>query len=77
MCIDDVCQWDKTVEGSFWKACKFLEHCSNNGITFNPEKFMFARDEVKYVGFEITMDSVKPASSMLQAAGHQGIPSPY
>ena len=28
---------------------------------------MFARDEVEYVGFEITMDSVKPASSMLQA----------
>ena len=52
--------------GSFWKACKFLEHCSNNGITFNPEKFVFARDEVEYVGFEITMDSVKPASSMLQ-----------
>ena len=24
-------------------------------------------DEVEYVGFEITMDSVKPASSMLQA----------
>ena len=66
-CIDDVCQWDETVEASFWKACKFLEHCSNNGINFNPEKFVFARDEVEYVGFEITMDSVKPASSMLQA----------
>ena len=66
-CIDDECQWDEMVEGSFWKACKFLEHCSNNGITFNPEKFVFARDKVEYVGFEITMDSVKPASSMLQA----------
>ena len=66
-CIDDVCQWDETVEGSFWKTCKFLEHCSNNGITFNPEKFVFARDTVEYVGFEITMDSVKPSSSMLKA----------
>ena len=28
---------------------------------------MFARDEVEYVVFEITLDSVKPASSMLQA----------
>ena len=27
---------------------------------------MFARDDVEYVGFKITMDSVKPASSMLQ-----------
>ena len=52
---------------AFWKACKLLEHCSNNGITFNPEKFVFARDKVEYVGFEITMDLMKPASSMLQA----------
>ena len=66
-CIDDVSQWDKTVEGSFWKTCNFLEHCSNNGITFNPEKFVFARDTVEYVGFKITMDSVKPSSSMLRA----------
>ena len=28
---------------------------------------MFARDKVEYVGFEVTMDSVKPASSMLKA----------
>ena len=52
---------------SFWETCNFLEHCSNNGITFNPEKFVFARDTVEYVGFEITMDSVKPSSSMLKA----------
>ena len=44
-----------------------MEHCSNNGITFNPEKFVFARDKVEYMEFEITMDSKKPASSMLQA----------
>ena len=55
------------MEGSFWKTCKFLELCSNNGITFNPEKFVFARDEVEYVGFKMTRDSVKPAPSMLQA----------
>lgn len=66
-CIDDVCQWDETVEGCFWKACKFLELCSKNGITFNPEKFVFARDEVEYIGFEITADSVRPGQSMIQA----------
>ena len=66
-CIDDVCQWDETVEGCFWKACRFLELGSQNGITFNPDKFVFARDTVEYVGFEITRDSVKPAPSMLKA----------
>ena len=61
------CLWDETVESSFWKPCSFLEHCSNNGITFNHEKFVFARDTVEYVGFEITRDSVKPSSSILKA----------
>ena len=44
-----------------------MEHCSNNGITFNPEKFVFARDTVEYVGFEISRDLVQPSSSMLKA----------
>ena len=74
--IDDVCQWDETVEGSFWKACKFLEHCSNNRITFNPEKFVFARDDVEYVGLEVTMDSVNPASFMLKAIKEFPFPAP-
>ena len=55
------------MEKSFWKTCKFLEHCLNNGITFNPEKIVFAGDAVNYVGFEVTMDSVKPSSTILMA----------
>ena len=66
-CIDNVCQWDETVTGSFWKPCKFLELCSRNGITFNPEKFVFTRDTIEYVGFEITADSMRPSPKMMAA----------
>ena len=38
-----------------------------NGITFNPEKFVFARDTIDYVGFEITADSMRPSHKMLEA----------
>ena len=66
-CIDDVCQWDATVEGCFWKACKFLDTCARNGITLNPSKFVFAQDEVEYLGFVITPDAVKPGPAMIEA----------
>ena len=66
-CIDDVALWDETVEQVFWKTCKYLELCSKNGITFNPTKFQFAQDEVEFLGFDVTNDSVKPSKEMLEA----------
>ena len=66
-CIDDVALWGKDLEDIFWKTCKYLELCSKNGITFNPAKFQFAEDNVEFLGFEITKDSVKPSASMLDA----------
>ena len=65
MCANGTRPW----RAAFLKACKFLEHCSNNGITFNPEKFVFARDKVEYVGFEITMASVVPLPSHKETRG--------
>ena len=41
--------------------------CSMNGVTFNPEKFVFARDEVDHVGFRIIADTVKPGTSFINA----------
>ena len=38
-----------------------------HGIVFNPEKFVFCRDEVEFLGFQVTMDSLKPAQQMLQS----------
>ena len=66
-CVDDVALWDETVEGNFWKTCRYLELCSTNGITFNPKKFHFAQDTVEYLGFEVTNDSVRPSPAMLDS----------
>ena len=66
-CIDDVALWGRDLEEIFWKTCKYLELCSKNGITFNPEKFQFGEDNVEFLGFEITKDSVKPSAAMLVA----------
>ena len=66
-CVDDVALWDETVEKIFWKTCKYLELGSKNGITFNPTKFQFAEDEIEFLGFDVTNDSVKPSKEMLEA----------
>ena len=38
-----------------------------DGITFNPEKFRFAQDEVKFTGFKITNDTVHPCKRYIRA----------
>ena len=40
----------------------------------NKKKFQFAQDEVKYVGFQLTKDSIKPADSM--TASIRNFPAP-
>ena len=37
------------------------------GITLNPEKFVFAPDTVEFAGFEISLDSIRPCQKSLDA----------
>ena len=66
-CIDDVLLWSDSIEDSFFQAVKWLDLCGKNGITLNPDKFVFAQDTVEFAGFEITSDNVRPCKKFLQA----------
>ena len=66
-CIDDTLLWADNMEESFYQACHWLDICGRNGITLNPDKFVFAQDTVEFAGFEITSDSVRPCRKFLQA----------
>ena len=48
-------------------TCQYLSTCSRGGINFNKKKFRFAQDEVEYVGFKLTKDSIVPADSMTES----------
>ena len=39
--------------------------CSKNGVVFNPEKFVFAREVVEFAGFEVGKDYIKPAKKII------------
>ena len=66
-CIDDTILWDHSVEENFNRVCQYLTHCSRAGITFNEEKFSFGREELEYLGFKLTKNSVEPSEDMLKS----------
>ena len=66
-CVDDVCLWGESNEENFFRTCKYLDLCSRNGIVFNPDKFVFCQSEIEFLGFNVTMEGLKPAAHMLQA----------
>ncbi len=63
--MDDTLLWADDVAESFSQACNWLDICGRNGITLNPEKFVFAQEI--FAGFKITLDSVRPCERYLAA----------
>jgi hypothetical protein len=74
-CIDDSLLWADNLHGSFDQAVNWLDLCGRNGITLNPEKFVFGANTVEFAGFEITNDSVRPCKKYLDAIRHFPTPS--
>ena len=66
-CIDDALLWAPDITTAYHQATEWLDVCGHNGITLNPTKFRFAKDEVEFAGFDITNSTVKPSSKYLKA----------
>ena len=73
-CVDDTLLWSDTIEESFFHAANWLDTCGRHGITLNPDKFSFAKDEVEFAGFEITNDTVRPCKKYIRAISDFPIP---
>ena len=59
--------WSSSIEQAFHDAADYLRLCGANGITLNPEKFVFAQDTVEFAGFEIGPTTVKPVRKFTRA----------
>lgn len=66
-CIDDALLWSDDTEAAFHQATQWLDICGHNGITLNPSKFSFARDEVDFAGYTISTDEVRPKAEFTDA----------
>ena len=65
-CIDDSLLWAANTEQCFYKTVEYLELCGRNGIILNPDKFIFAADQVEFAGFEVTMTNVQPCDRFIR-----------
>ena len=52
-------QWSNSIEDNFFHAAQWLDVCGRNGITLNPEKFVFCEDEVEFAGLRMVFFSEK------------------
>ena len=66
-CVDDSLLWSTNIAQCFTQVCEYLDLCGKNGIILNPAKFKFALDEVKFAGFHITKDNVRPGDKFFNA----------
>ena len=48
---DDTLLYDDNITRNFWHTFECLKLFSDNGITFNEEKFQFCQLEVMFAGF--------------------------
>ena len=57
--VDDMLVHDEKYDDHFHRVRQLLLKCRENGITLNPEKFTFAEEKVKYIGYLIISKGVE------------------
>ena len=53
----------------------YINLCANNGMVFNPDKFVFGQDTVKLARFDVTKDSYRPTKKLLDIITNFPIPT--
>ena len=64
--IREACFAGKGQSSGLKAGAASVSYCyRDNGITFNKDKFQFCQMEVKFAGFRVTKDGVKPSHQIL------------
>ena len=64
--VGDTLLYNDDITNNFFHTFDYLKLCIDNGITFNKDKFQFCQLEVKFVGFKVTANRVKPSDEILE-----------
>ena len=65
--IDDILTYNSSFSEHVMNVRKLLQRCRIHGISIAQKKFIFARKEVKYVGFIVNGNGVKTDSNKVRA----------
>lgn len=66
-CVDDALLYSDNLEKAFYHTIDYLDLCGRNGIVLNPSKVVFGKQTVEFAGFEISHNTVKPCSRIIEA----------
>ena len=66
-CVDDSILWGDNIEENFIKTCQYLTLTGGAGIIMNPDKFVFCKKKLEFLGFELTEDGVEPGRELLKS----------
>ena len=72
--VADSLLWDQDIDKNVHSVCKMITTYGRSGLVFNSEKFQFAQDTVKFAGFEVTNNGIKPAREYLRSI--EELPAP-
>ena len=73
-CVDDSILYELDIEKNFLATCSFLQKCATGGIIFSSKKFQFAEEDVRYAGFMVTKQGLRPLPEFIN--GIKNFPSP-
>ena len=65
--VDDVLVYEEDYQTHLNNVWKVLSKCREYGITLNPEKFKFAKDEVDYCGYHLSSEGFTPDGRKINA----------
>ena len=65
--MDDVIVFDENFERHVERVRTLLQRCREHGITLNADKFVFAENELNYVGYKVNADGVTTDPEKLKA----------
>ena len=66
-CVDDSILWGETIEEILTRTCEYLTLTGGAGIIMNPDKFVFGKKRLEFLGFEVTEDGVEPGKELLKS----------
>ena len=66
-CVDDSIIWGNNIEEIFFRTCEYLNITGNAGIIMNPDKFVFGKKRLEFIGFKLTEEGIEPSKEMLKS----------
>ena len=65
--VDDIATGSEFFPMHYQEVRMILERCREHGITLNSEKFKFAEESVKFVGYHLSADGMSPGHEKVEA----------